>query len=133
MNFRTSLLIFLAAITMSCSTSKSEFIPEKIKKDTISFGSGGGFTGQVTKYYMTKDGKIYVQNADHIVKAGTISTSVSAQLFANYTNLNLDKLSLNEPGNKYYFIEMSSKNGKNVIKWGKSPLQNSNLETYIKY
>ncbi len=125
-------LTFILVNIISCHTSKSVFSLQTSKKDILIFGSGGGFTGQVTKYYLTKDGKIYLQNAEVAEKAGNISKSVSAQIFANYIMLNLDKLELNEPGNKYYFIELTTPNKKTAIKWGKSPLENSNIDTYYK-
>ncbi len=132
MNRRVFFLIFSLVVIVSCSSSKSVFNPQTSKMDFMTFGTGGGFTGQVTKYYLTKNGTLYTQIGDITEKVGTISKSSCAQIYANYTLLGLDTLSLNEPGNKYYFIELSSKNVKNAIKWGKSPLENTNIDTYFK-
>ncbi len=132
MNLRLLFLIFFINIMTSCNTSKPVFDPDTTKKDYLVFGNGGGFTGQVTKYFLTKDGNIYLKNGDSTEEAGNISKSVSAQIFANYTMLKLDEVSLNEPGNKYYFIQLSSKKGKYALKWGKATLENSNIETYYK-
>jgi hypothetical protein len=131
MNFRVLFLI-ITACTMSCNTSKTVFNPQTSEKDIITFGSGGGFTGQVTKYYLTKDGNIYTQNGDSTDKVGKISKTVSGQIFANYIALQLDKMSLNEPGNRYYFVALTTKGIKKEITWGKAPIENANLDTYYK-
>jgi hypothetical protein len=116
---------------MSCKSSKAVFNPETTEKVYLTFGSGGGFTGKVIKYYMLEDGTIYTKSGDEIIKLGKATKQMSTQVFANYESLGLHKINLNEPGNKYSFIERSNEGEKNAIMWGKSSLDNSNVETYF--
>jgi hypothetical protein len=116
----------------SCQSKKIVFDPQNTRKDYLVFGNGGGFTGQVTKYYLTKDGNIYAQNGEKTELTGQISKAVCTQVFSNFTTLGLEKSSLNEPGNRYYFLELKSSKISHSLKWGKSPLKDPNIENYYK-
>lgn len=134
MNWKWS-LYFIICVTfasiVSCKSSKTLFNPESSGQTFLAFGSGGGFTGKIIKYYLLIDGTIYTKNGDEIVKIGKASKQMSTQVFANYESLGLDKINLNEPGNKYSYIERNNGSNKNTITWGKEPLQNNNIETYF--
>jgi hypothetical protein len=107
------------------------FDPNDMKSDYISFGSGGGFTGKVSSYFLNKQGDIFVPSDTTFIKISSISTEMVDQIFQNYTALGLDKIILNDPGNKYYFIERNVKGEKQILKWGNTPLDNKNIATYF--
>lgn len=117
-------------LALSCTSTKKAFDPETSKKDYISFGNGGGFTGQVKKYYLLRDGSVWTSGTAGQEKIGSISKNACSQLFKNFTALGMDKMTLNEPGNKYYFIGQRAKNLDLTLKWGKQPLTESKVETF---
>lgn len=124
--------IFLSMIlfALSCTSTKQAFDPETSKKDYISFGNGGGFTGQIKKYYLLRDGSVWTSGTGGNEKLGSLSKNTSTQIFKNFTTLGMDKLTLNEPGNKYYFIGHRVKNLDLTLKWGKQPLTETSVETF---
>ena len=126
-----SLLFFNAIVTMSCKSTKTVFDPETSDKEMIIFGTGGGFTGKVIKYIITTDGNMYSYNGTETSKIAKAPKAMTDQVFANYNNLGMAKMTLNEPGNKYSFIEYQKSGDKNKVVWGKNPLENKNVETYF--
>ncbi len=124
-----ALFLSLTMFALSCSGTKQAFDPQSSKKDYLSFGNGGGFSGQVKKYYLLRDGSLWVSAAGGNEKVGSLSKSVCSQFFKNFVTLGLDKMSLNEPGNRYYFLGQRIKNTDMTLKWGKEPLADKNVET----
>ena len=131
MEVKYFVLIFTIISFMSCKSSKQTFDPNNTKKEFITFGLGGGFTGKVLKYYIDKDGIVYSQSEKELKKIGVCPERLTNQVFSNYISLEMDKITLNEPGNKYFFIESHLKNSSNKITWGKEHLNNPNLEIYF--
>jgi hypothetical protein len=130
--FKTSfLLLILCMHIISCGTKKPVFDPNTTKTDYISFGTGGGFTGKVNRYYLSVSGDIFVASDSMFTKIANVSTEMTNQIFKNYTVLGLDKMILNDPGNKYYFIERNIGGEKQILTWGKNPLDNTNISTYF--
>jgi hypothetical protein len=115
---------------MSCKTKDNAFNPQNFKDPLISFGSGGGFTGRVKTFYLTQKGNLYVSDNDKYMLLGKANKGITSQIFTNYDALGLKTLSLNDPGNKYYFVNFQSKDFNNAIKWGNNPLENKNLSIY---
>jgi hypothetical protein len=131
MNFRALLSLLTIMISIaSCTTNPKIFDPENTQEEFVVFGTGGGFTGKVSKYYLTKKGSIYTKEGDSLSKIGNAPKTMTAQIFSNYQKTDLSNLKLNEPGNKYYFIEMNLADHKNIIKWGMNPLTDKTVETY---
>ena len=106
------------------------FNPETFESPYIVFGNGGGFTGQVKTYYLTNKGNLYAANHNQFTLLGKADKNVTAQIFSNYETLGLKGLDLNEPGNKYYFLEYKSKDSNHALKWGRNVLDNNNLSLY---
>lgn len=125
------LLLINALGIMSCKSTKPAFDPETSDKEMIIFGTGGGFTGKVIKYIITTDGNMYSYNGSETLKIGKAPKAMTNQVFANYNILGLSEMALNDPGNKYTFIEFKKSGDKSKILWGKNPLENKNVETYF--
>jgi hypothetical protein len=118
-------------MTISCTTSqKMEFDPNQDTQHFLHFGGGGGFTGKVTSYYLTDKGKLYSVNDTSYTKISTLPKATIDQIFKNYTTLGLDKIILNDPGNKYNFIEHKSGGESKMMKWGNSPMENKSILTF---
>lgn len=115
---------------MSCHVSKNTFNPDDTPQIYIYFGSGGGFTGQVSAYYLTNDGALYEKNVDTLNFIGKVEKRTTTQIFSNFKKLELDQFQINQPGNRFYFIDYCSNNSNHSLKWGKEALENQSLETY---
>jgi len=129
--FSTIFVTILILATYSCKTSNKMFDPKTTKQTVISFGTGGGFTGNVTEYHLSSTGKIYTELESGIKEVGKIKKQIADQIFANYKNLKLNELELDDPGNRYYFVRHKSGDNVHQLQWGKQPLENTNLQTYF--
>ncbi len=87
-------------------------IAVKTGVEGISFGNGGGFTGEVRSYTLTADGKLFEKEKElkKIDKKKTLEIFNEAKELKNYD--------FNEPDNMYSFIEVKTKEKTNRIVWG---------------
>ena len=112
--------LVLLFFTFSCHHAKE--YPQKFKGDQIQFGQGGGFSGAVTQFVLFDDGRLFqIPWRDTTgVYIATWEKKFTKQVFDDYKILNLDKLSYNEPGDLYYFIDYHSvdKDDHRIV-WGK--------------
>ncbi len=129
-SFKLLLFVSFLAAMMSCKTKEKVFNPETFESPYIVFGNGGGFTGQVKTYYLTNKGDLYLADHEQNTLLGKVDKKITSQIFSNYDDLGLKSLDLNEPGNRYYFLEMKSKDSNHTLKWGRSPLDNQNLSVF---
>ncbi|MFZ1751313.1 MAG: hypothetical protein WAU01_14015 [Saprospiraceae bacterium] len=125
-------VVFALIITsISCKTAQKMFDPKNTKSEYLFFGSGGGFTGKVIKYYLTSSGDLYTETAEGISRMGKMESKNSKQIFNIYTSMSLHQININEPGNRYYFIEKYHGNEPiNSIKWGAKDIENPTIETF---
>ncbi len=100
--------IILLAFLSSCATSKIA----KTGIEQISFGSGGGFTGEVKTYTLTSDSKL-LEKGNEVKK---LDSKKTLDLFNQAKELK--EYSLNAPENMYSFIEIKTKEKTNRIVWG---------------
>ena len=79
--------------------------------DEISFGYGGGFTGEVKTYNLTAKSKLIELEKElkKIDSKTTLSIFNDAKAIKDYT--------FNEPENMYSFIEIKTKDKTNRIVW----------------
>lgn len=102
----------------SCKTANKS-IPS-LTKQTITFGKGGGFTGEVKEFIIDNSGKVYSKNVftKQQKEIKNLTLKETKELFAKVENLFLNKEDFNHPGNIYYYIIYN--NGKKNVsyKWG---------------
>ena len=128
--FLTSFIITCLLPMMSCKSQQKVFNPEEEKEECIVFGNGGGFTGAVKEYAISKNGNIYLKSNDKYEKIGSFPKSKATQILENFYSMELDKMTLDEPGNRYYYIKSRQNNQSQSLKWGKNPLTDKNLDLY---
>lgn len=92
----------------SCMTSK---IAVKTGIEEISFGNGGGFTGEVKTYKLTSDCKLFEKETE----LKNVESKKTLELFNQAKELK--DLNFNEPENMYSFIEIKTKDKTNRIVW----------------
>lgn len=95
----------------SCMTSK---ISVKTGIEEISFGNGGGFTGEIKTYKLTADCKLFEKE----IELKKIESKKTLELFNQAKELK--DLNFNEPENIYSFIEIKTKEKTNRIVWAYS-------------
>ncbi|MBK9256545.1 MAG: hypothetical protein IPM42_13740 [Saprospiraceae bacterium] len=110
-----SIFIFLI-LFLSCKSV--DFNPSNKDINYLHFGSGGGFTGVVSSWYLTDAGLIYKEEDGKFTKIKSIKKESARQVFSNFTSVGLDNLALNDPGNRYYFIEKNYSGNSHKIIWG---------------
>ena len=111
------ILLVSSIVFLGCSSQ------EKLAKYNdveISFGNGGGFTGQEITYSLTSDGVLMM--TDKLKNETTEITKLKANktlnLFDQLTEINIAGLDFNQPGNMYYFIKETNKSGTQKVVWG---------------
>jgi hypothetical protein len=107
--------LLLAAFLHLSTTCK----PQKLKQaEKITIGSGGGFTGQTKEYIINKDGSILLKQGDKEAKGfGKISKKDWRELTKKTEESGLQTLDLNDPGNFYYYIQITVKDKNHKVTW----------------
>ena len=106
MKIYSLLLLFL--MLNSCITSK---ISVKTGIEEISFGNGGGFTGEVKTYKLTADCKLFEKETE----LKKVDSKKTLELFNQAKELK--DLNFKETENMYSFIEINTKEKTNRIVW----------------
>lgn len=109
------LILVLLLIFFGCSSQKKLAMYDDV---LITFGKGGGFTGQQVVYTISNDGKVTINDklTDKTNVVSTLKAKETLQLFEEFNELNIGNIDFDKPGNMYYFIgETNSKNEKKVV------------------
>ena len=112
------ILLFVFSIAvMACSTQEKLAQYQGVE---ITFGSGGGFTGQEVSYKLTSDGKLVKTDKlkKETIELKKLNGGKTLKIFEQITELNIAGLDFNHPGNKYYFIKETQKTGEEKVVWG---------------
>ncbi|MBK8699548.1 MAG: hypothetical protein IPN29_08395 [Saprospiraceae bacterium] len=115
-------------IFLGLACSKKTSTPLSHEGARLEFGNGGGFTGTFSSIYLLDNGEVFSREsrAEEFVRLGKLSRDITKQVFTNYQKLGLSSMSLDEPGNRYYFISYLKENTSHKIQWGNQPLDNPN-------
>jgi hypothetical protein len=109
---RTLIYILLFSIG-ACTTSKNT-INSSI--ETIAFGNGGGFTGEVTTYSLSADGQLNKVDGNKNNSIKKVDKKTVKELFEKASELK--SYQFNVPENVYSFLEIQTKENKQNIIWG---------------
>lgn len=111
------LLLFLVGLTTACGP---QGVLYEYQDTQIIFGSGGGFTGQVTEYHLDARGNLSMFEGltDTQTSLGKIKKSDLKKIYKTLSELNLSKININQPGNMYYFIKEVDSSATNEVIWG---------------
>ena len=125
-----SFLIAMTTIFISFSCKTKPFIPGEKKEQYIRFGNGGGFTGGVTAFYLTEKGDVYKEEDNTLTKLFRANPDFTKQMFAMPEILNIRNKPYDNPGNRYFFIEVSTETDQQKIVWGGDKIQIKEYETW---
>ena len=108
--WKVHLLSLLLIYTLLATGCLSQKLPEQYLGQKIYFGSGGGFSGNVTTFCLLANGKLFKKESIYekpfeLIKR--IDFQETEQLFTNLEILNLKKIQYNKPGNLYKYIKFS--------------------------
>lgn len=117
---------FFSILFLSISCQNKVYNPLTYEGEMLEWGTGGGFTGAVSTWCLLDNGRIYksADNGKSYEEINKISRTSADQFFNNYETLSLENLTLNEPGNKYYFLTMKKKEKLHKLTWGYKELEN---------
>lgn len=115
-------LFYLAVIILSLTQCKTKdyLTPYEYEGRTIDFGSGGGFTGKSTHYTLMDNGQIFsgTNKEGNVNAVKKISKKECKQLFDSYDHMDFGALSIDSPGNMYYYISMHDGDTIKKLTWG---------------
>jgi len=116
---RVALFLIISTLFIQCKT-KDYMTPYEYEGRTISFGSGGGFTGKVLGYTLMDNGQIFqgTNLEGNVTALKKISKEKVTQCFNNYDRLGLAKLKIDSPGNMYQYVTMKDGDTTNKLTWG---------------
>ncbi|HFB99600.1 MAG TPA: hypothetical protein ENJ53_02235 [Phaeodactylibacter sp.] len=124
---------FLLTIAYSFSFCKTQqYSPTDYQKGQIIFGSGGGITGSVMEYSLLENGQLFSKSGmgAEFVALKKLKSNVVTQLFKNIEVLKLKEVQLNDPGNRYYFIQIKGADTDHKITWGNNSAPKSVTSFY---
>jgi hypothetical protein len=100
---------------------------------SISFGSGGGFTGAIEEYILRDNGVLeriaVLKTFNDTIRLKTLNKNETSDFFKKLSNDSMNQIELNEVGNITYFITLIK--GKEIVRsyqW----TDNSDIPTEIK-
>lgn len=110
--------VTLFFLTASCQ----KYTVDKLPDNQIHFGEGGGITGAITEYCLLKNGQLFdkkhfTENFKPFKKG---KRRPAKKLFKACKKMEIEKIDLNNPGDKYYFILYQTKNLHHKIIWGRN-------------
>ncbi|MES2734131.1 MAG: hypothetical protein V4714_20455 [Bacteroidota bacterium] len=114
------LLVFGLAIVFLSACQAQKYTPSDFQGKQLTFGSGGGFTGQVIQYTLLENGQLFQSHGltKEVKELKGVSRTKSEQLFGQAEKLDLAKLDFNHPGNLYHFIHIKRGNTIQKVTWG---------------
>lgn len=116
-------------ISLSVKGYSQTIAADTTDKNYIEFGNGGGFTGAVSSYLLTEDGKLYrIETANMVNRNASfikrIKKCKTNRIYRYAIKNNIAAFVYNEPGNAYAFISIQLNKQSNKIIWN-----NSNIMT----
>lgn len=111
------IFLVLSFVIVSCSSQEKL---ANYKDVEISFGSGGGYTGQEIVYTINSDGEVFMSDnlKNETTELPKLKTKKTLELFEQLTEINIGSLDFNHPGNMYSFIQETKEGKSKKIVWG---------------
>jgi hypothetical protein len=115
-----NLLSMAAVLSLLNGCHLQRYTPATFPGKQLTFGSGGGFSGQVTEYTLLENGQLFQHNTltKEMKQLRRLGWKKRRWAFAEAEKLNLNKLSFNHPGNRYYFIQVKKGDATHRVTWG---------------
>ena len=111
--------MLLMACFLSISGCHTKNYPaHNLPEEQLTFGKGGGFTGDVTKYILLKNGQLFQSSSlsGDVTEIGKVEKKQVTTLFKKADSLG--QVDFNHPGNYYYFITRKLPGKESTVIWG---------------
>lgn len=117
-NFPIYLFLIIGFFFIACKSQR--YSADKLPDQQLLFGSGGGFTGDVTEYILLDNGQLFKKSSlkNTMTEMGQIKQKEAKQLMKEVEQLNLEKIKVSESGNMYYFVCMKNGDTEHKTTWG---------------
>lgn len=123
------LLLLAGYLMVACRTPKKEApatgdVPagDVPTGQTLTFGSGGGFTGAVTTYVLHPDGRLYRTKTYNATEGpeliGKLDGQMTAGFFKKAAGLLARTPAFHHPDNQYFFVKLGAGEAQPSITWG---------------
>ena len=121
MKINIQILPLLLAFALLSACHHKHYTPGEFPDEQLRFGSGGGFSGAVTEYILLENGQLFRMDSmkKDTTEIAKLPKKEAKSLLEEAEELNLEKMTIEEPGNMYYFIGMKKKEEMHKVTWGK--------------
>ena len=113
--------LLLALIPLLTNAQSVVSMPATYQGRRLSVGSGGGFSGAVTTYFLLDNGRLFQQiDPDTTAKfVRQLTRKTTTRLFSTLeTRCRIRTTRFSHPGNTYQFIGWQRGASKNTVTWG---------------
>jgi hypothetical protein len=113
----TVMLLLLSLLACKSKKVKADQLPAEI----ITFGSGGGFTGQVQEYVLLENGQLFhrARIGGELKELEVVKKKEARACFEKARLIPWQELGAGEPGNLYHYIEYKTSEKTQKYTWGK--------------
>jgi len=114
------ILVLLVFVTFIQCKTKDYVTPYNYEGRSLSFGNGGGFTGKVLDFTLMDNGQVFkgVNKEGVVDMIKKVKKDKVNQIFNTYDLLALGEMSVDDPGNMYYYISMNDNGKIKKLTWG---------------
>jgi hypothetical protein len=116
-HFCTTLLLLISLFGCKSKKVKADQMPAEI----ITFGSGGGFTGQIQEYVLQENGQLFyrAQIEGELKELESVKRKMVKACFEKARLIPWKELGAGEPGNVYHYIMYKTSTESQKHTWGK--------------
>lgn len=99
--------VALACVLIFSRCKITRYTPDKFPSQQLIWGSGGGFAGIETSFYLLPNGQIFRRQgiAKPFEELVSIKKKKAGAYFEKAASLQLFKQDIDKPGNLYYFVQ----------------------------
>ncbi|MCS7037690.1 MAG: hypothetical protein RMJ33_13930 [Saprospiraceae bacterium] len=115
------LLLFSACALLAAVQCSTRHTPDRLPAQQLRFGSGGGFSGEVTTWTLLSNGQLFITRGlkGDMVEWKQHARREGRKLFLEAEALKLlEKPAFSHPGNVYRFIEWTNGERTQRFTWG---------------
>ncbi len=111
-------VLFVIFLCFACKTEK--FTPESFTGRQLTFGSGGGFTGQTKEYILLENGQLFLFNSmnKETKELKLLKKNVVKGIFKQVDDMKLEAIDYSKPDNMTNFINLKTGKSEHRIEWG---------------
>ncbi len=105
-------------IVFSCKST--HYTPKNYTDIQLIAGTSGGVSGMIREYSLLDNGQLFQTKGitDEWKELPRLKKSLTRDIFTRATDLDLETIKFNHPGNMTYYLTLKRPSRSNTIKWG---------------